>query len=166
MVDTSEIEAAFQLFLDTHPNVLINEEDAVRLANYILDNNLNPFRAGSYWKAYEWLKSEESGIAAQKRQAQLDRQEFFRPSSETRAELLSELRKNQAACAKTEFTPERVYSDEEIERMSSDEMREKVFGIRNIDKRQGSGGITLRPERPGERRTATTLRGMKRRGVN
>ncbi|MFY9560300.1 MAG: hypothetical protein WAQ52_08720 [Terriglobales bacterium] len=146
-----EIQQAFQLFLDIRPDAQVSVEDARRMADYVIDAGLDPFKAGSYWRAYQWVKSEpqrqadeEAVRAAQEAERLAERQNYLRPSAEDRRALLQSLKQNQPS-ARPEFTPEREYTDAEIEAMTSSEFRQKVLGVRTIEEQQGSTSTTSTP---------------------
>lgn len=89
--------------------------------------------------------AEQERIEARER----ERAEYLSGSGSDKAQAVADLKgRSPVPECSSVFVPKREYTDEEIDRMSADEMAIKLFGRNNIEDRQGSsGGYVVRPER-------------------
>jgi hypothetical protein len=61
------------------------------------------------------------------------------------------------------FTPAKAYTPAEIDRMSSAEYKAAVMGI--LDHASGESQVLATPDRSGQRKRSSSLRGLKRAGI-
>jgi len=157
-------QSAFQMFMDARPNIQMTTELAIELASRVTDSGWDQFKAGSYLRAWEAIEAEKQRAVELDAQRQKDREDYFRPSSDDRRALVEAFKSRQTS-PRNEFVPAREYSEAEQSRMSSSEFRRAILGVLTLEDKQGSSGIVYKPERTGERKTSTSFRALKKRGI-
>jgi hypothetical protein len=165
-----QVQQAFQLFLDNCAHGQITEEHVQKMTDFIFEQGLDPFKAGSYLRSYLWVQAEPQRLAkeeerreAEEERRRIARQEMLAPAENDRKRVIEEWRASQPK-PKPVVVPD--IPQAQMDRMTDKEIR-AALGCPTIEDRQESGGVIVaRVEYPWNKKsTKPTLRNLRKRGL-
>jgi hypothetical protein len=139
------------------------EEDVPDIVDEIYARGFDVGDSLSYSHAWHAVKDRRQQQEERRAQYNRSREEYLSPAVEMREKAIEEFRQQQRPITKIPFIPDRQYSEEEIERMPSDEYRKKILGALRLEDIQDQSSVVAAPERPPRRKIPLTLRALNKR---